>query len=196
MGRPSVAGERRRHILAATIRCIAAYGIGGTTLDRIAEEAGMARGHVRHFAGNRDEILVEAARAFYFEDQEELDQESASSSMFPPTVHTVTDAVDYLFGELAAPGSDNVVALAFVEAARSLPSVHSIVVEAYSGARTALGVFLADAYPDAAASARSRVAYGVFALALGNVFMVDVGVPGDPDRDPRGDAELLIATLA
>lgn len=67
MGRPSVAAERRRQILEAAIRCIAAKGFAGTTLDGIAEEAGMARGHVRHFAGNRDDVLLGAAMLLYFD---------------------------------------------------------------------------------------------------------------------------------
>ncbi|MDF2581004.1 MAG: TetR/AcrR family transcriptional regulator, partial [Microbacterium sp.] len=44
MARPSVAEERTRQIVDATIRTIAAHGITGASLERIAEEAGMSRG--------------------------------------------------------------------------------------------------------------------------------------------------------
>ena len=197
MGRPSVAAERRRQILMATIDCIGTHGVAGTTLDRIAEEAGMARGHVRHFAGNRDEILVAAAREFYFGDEDDADAGAAASvpSVLPAEVRSLADAVDYLFGAFAAPGVENAVALALVDAARGLPEIREIVVAAYAGARSRLATLLAAEYPDAASADCRRVAYSVLAIALGYVFMSDVGIPGDPDQSPREDAERLIASL-
>lgn len=196
MGRPSVAAERRRQILMATIDCIGTHGVAGTTLDRIAEESGMARGHVRHFAGNRDEILVAAAREFYFgEDDDAASAASADPSVLPADVRSLAEAVDYLFGEFAAPSADNAVALALVDAARGLPEIREIVVAAYAGARSRLAKLLGAEYPDAASADCRRVAYSVLAIALGYVFLSDVGVPDDPDQSPRSDAERLIASL-
>ena len=53
--------ERRRQILDAVEECVISYGLGGTTLERIADEAGMTRSNLAHFVGNRDEIM-DAAR--------------------------------------------------------------------------------------------------------------------------------------
>lgn len=196
MGRPSVAAERKRQILDAAIRCIASNGVAATTLDRIAEESGMVRGHVRHFAGNRDDILLAAARMFFLGDGSPDGDDGPTGSFFPVETNTVASALDFLFGDLAAPGSDNVVALAFVDAGRSASAIHDLVVEAYSGARTTLAALLAAEFPAATASAHARVAYGVLSLALGNVFLGDVGIPQDDDRMPRADAGLLVASLA
>ena len=198
MGRPSVAAERRTQILDATIRCIGAHGVAGTTLDRIAEEAGMARGHVRHFAGNRDEILLAAARYFYFGDEDEPDAADPASpehSVLPAEVRSLSDAVEYLFGEFAAPGTDNAVALALVDAARDSPEIRDVVVGAYAGARSRIAALLEVEHPDASPGARRRVAYGVLAIALGHVFLRDIGIADDPDQSPRADAERLIAGL-
>ncbi|MCA0217491.1 MAG: TetR/AcrR family transcriptional regulator [Actinobacteria bacterium] len=57
MPRPDLTSERKPHIIAAAKRAIARYGIAGATQERIAEEAGMSRPHVRHYAGNRDDVL-------------------------------------------------------------------------------------------------------------------------------------------
>jgi AcrR family transcriptional regulator len=60
VGRPSVVAERRRQILDAVEECVVTYGLTGTTLDRIADTAGLTRSNLAHFVGNRDEI-IEAA---------------------------------------------------------------------------------------------------------------------------------------
>lgn len=52
---------RRPQILDAFAACVARYGIDGSTLDRVAEEAGVTRALVRHYLGNRDEVVVALA---------------------------------------------------------------------------------------------------------------------------------------
>ena len=57
MPRPSMKEERQAAILEAYGRCIARYGVAGTTLELIAEKAGLARALIRHNVGNKDDIL-------------------------------------------------------------------------------------------------------------------------------------------
>jgi AcrR family transcriptional regulator len=57
MGRPSLAEERRPQLLEAYAECLVRYGVHGTTLDRVAKQAGVTRGLVRHYLGNRDEVI-------------------------------------------------------------------------------------------------------------------------------------------
>ncbi|WP_028469027.1 TetR/AcrR family transcriptional regulator [Neptunomonas japonica] len=61
MGRPSKKAERTEQILQALQRCVARYGLEGSTLERISEEAGLQRSLVRHFAGNRTELVTQLA---------------------------------------------------------------------------------------------------------------------------------------
>ena len=56
MGRPSKKEERTEEILNAFYRCVARYGLEGSTLERISEESGLKRSLVRHFVGNREEL--------------------------------------------------------------------------------------------------------------------------------------------
>jgi AcrR family transcriptional regulator len=189
MARPSVAQERRRQIVDATIQTIATHGITGASLERIAAGAGMSRGHVRHFAGNREELLREAARAFYYEGAE-------GESILPAGTTDLQASLAFLFGaEFAAPGNDNAVVLGFVEAARSDPVLADLLVAAYNGTHQTLAAHLAAAYPDASPTSCDAVAYGVVGIALHNVFLSDIASAATGTQTARAAAERLISTL-
>ncbi len=64
MARPSVKEERTEEILQAYERCIALYGVEGATLQKIAEEAGIARPLLRHHVGNSSDLLTMAVKRF------------------------------------------------------------------------------------------------------------------------------------
>ena len=174
--------------MEAALHSMAVHGFAGTTLDRIAEVAGMARGHVRHFAGNRDELLTEAARSFYFDGTD-------GRSLFSE-VETLAGALDYLFGGFVEPDEDNVVALGFVEAARVIPSVAEVVLSAYTGTQTALTHLVEARYPHRSAADAENVAYGVLTIALGNVFLSDIEASAERTRSGRAAAERLLDSLA
>jgi len=57
MARPSMAPQRKEEILNALEACILKYGIQATSLENIAETAGMKRTILRHYIGNRDDII-------------------------------------------------------------------------------------------------------------------------------------------
>lgn len=57
MARPSLKNQRTEQILDAFETCVARYGLEGATLERIAEEADLARALIRHNVGNREELL-------------------------------------------------------------------------------------------------------------------------------------------
>lgn len=189
MARPSVADERRTQILDAALTTIASRGMSRTTLDRIADTAGMSRGHVRHFAGNRERLLVDAARHFYAAD-------TGSPSILPPTVTSLDTAVEYLFGEeFTESSSDNAIALGFVELARSTPDIASVLEEAYSTTRSELAAFLQHSHPSLRHTDREWAAEGLLAIALGNVFLGDFNTdPGHTPRTRRA-AEAFLAAL-
>ncbi|TPH18126.1 TetR/AcrR family transcriptional regulator [Litorilituus lipolyticus] len=57
MARPSMAGQRREEILDALEICILEQGIQATSLENIADTAKMKRTILRHYIGNRDDII-------------------------------------------------------------------------------------------------------------------------------------------
>jgi len=189
MARPSVTEERTRQIVEATIRTIGAHGITGASLERIAEEAGMSRGHVRHFVGNREQLLRESARRFYYDGME-------GEAVLPAGTKDVSTALGFLFSdEFAAPGSDNAVVLGFVEAARTDPVLAQLLVSAYQGTHRLLAELLLAEHPAASRSDCESVAYGVVAVALHNVFLSDIASEATGTAAARAAAERLIATL-
>lgn len=58
MPRPSLKAQRSEEILDAYERCILRDGNAGAALEQIAEESQMKRSILRHYIGNRDDILV------------------------------------------------------------------------------------------------------------------------------------------
>lgn len=190
MARPSVAVERREQILEATMTTIAEHGIRGATLDRIADTAGMSRGHVRHFVGNRDRLLLDTAVAVF------ADASGEVGSILPPGVDDIGGALDYLFGaEFLSPDRENAVVLGLVELSRTTPEIADVLTSSYGATRAQLAELVARAHPDASEGACLTVAYGLLTCALGSVFL------GDFDADPsrvahsRAAAEALLATL-
>jgi TetR/AcrR family transcriptional repressor of bet genes len=195
VGRPPLAETRRRQILEAAIRCLSNRGLAASTLDAIAAEAGMARGHVRHFVGNRDEILTAAAVLFYFGAVPEHGGEPISAhggSFLPAGTTTIAEALDYLFGGFAEPGPENLAALAFVDAARTNERIRTVVVHAYLSSESELGDLLSQAAPQASLEQRASAAYGILTIALGNVFMSDIEVSHERTARARRSAELLV----
>ncbi len=61
MSRPSVKAEKKTAIMSAFVRCIAKRGLDATSLDDIAQESGISRSLVRHFAGNREDLVNQVA---------------------------------------------------------------------------------------------------------------------------------------
>lgn len=57
MARPTKAGERKEEILAAFESCLLTKSFDQTTLQDVANAAGIPRSLVRHFIGNRDEMM-------------------------------------------------------------------------------------------------------------------------------------------
>lgn len=50
----------RERLLAATLACVARYGLAKTTVEDVARQAGVSRATVyRHFAGGRDQLVNE-----------------------------------------------------------------------------------------------------------------------------------------
>ncbi|TQV89495.1 TetR/AcrR family transcriptional regulator [Aliikangiella coralliicola] len=74
MARPSVKEQRQAQILDAYEACVARYGIEGATLERIAEQAGLARALIRHNIGNRDELIDALVERFIKQTRQEIDE--------------------------------------------------------------------------------------------------------------------------
>mgnify|MGYP000206256033 FL=1 len=99
MARPSLQTERKKTIMAAFTRCISKLGLEAASLDEIAKEAGMQRSLVRHFAGNREDLVSQVADyiasefKYIWQEQSHLRQDDPSddwllNALFTPKPET------------------------------------------------------------------------------------------------------------
>jgi len=57
MARAKIEDERKEQILKAFEACVIRHGLAKTTLQKVADEAGLPRSLVRYFVGNRDSMV-------------------------------------------------------------------------------------------------------------------------------------------
>ncbi len=117
MARPSRKAERTEEVLDAYERCVARYGVEGTTLERIAEQAGLTRTLIRHYVGNKDALLDALVERFARRSK----HDSAVLFESLPEKDRIRTLVDWLFD----PGLSNTrsirVAGALITAAKDYP---------------------------------------------------------------------------
>lgn len=196
MARPSLAAERQRQIVAATVRCMAESGYGGSTLERIAEAAGMARGHIRHYAGNRDALITTAARVFFFGEAAHDEADVRILERQAPLVPhgaSLDAALDYLFGEFGEPGVENAATFAFMDAARTQSAVLAIINGAYRSIQTALEQALIQEKPEWSPQLVCDTAYGILSIAMGNTLLNDLQTSPERVAISRRAAMTLVA---
>lgn len=177
--------ERRPHIIAAAKRAISNFGIDGATQERIAEEAGMSRAHIRHYLGNRDELLDavwEATTGDYVRAVDEATNVANSAS-------DVRHAVDQLLELSFVYEEDDAVILAFLHESREDERVRARTHATYRHVEDCVGRLLGISDPRLSASEIESRAHAVMALSMG-ALMLDLLNP----QAPR--AERLIAIAA
>ncbi len=190
MPRPSLADTRRPQLLEAYARSLLKHGSEGATLDRIALEAGVTRGLVRHYLGNRAEVdraLLDHIRRRYVDGLRALGEDMSPSE----GLSTILDAV---FG-----GSSNDPTARLVDtllgASADDPVLHEGLRDIYMELEDLLDAKLLAAYPRSERAARRRAAYGIVCLAGMNESLTDLGFPTDRPDAARACAQLLIASL-
>ncbi|WP_213008069.1 TetR/AcrR family transcriptional regulator [Paractinoplanes toevensis] len=192
MGRPSMAAERTEQIMQATGRCLRKNGLAGTTLERVSEESGLSRSHVRHYVGNRDDLLRAFASWLYTGYESEFTGAVAEAEG-PAKLPIV---MDYLFGSGFLPISDDdTVIRELITAGITDERIRSILQAQYLGAVETIEEALAAEYPDAPALRRRSAAYGLWCLALGNSTMAELQLPIAGGGLVRTAAESLLDQL-
>ena len=194
MGRPSLGTERRQQILEAFERCLVAHGLEATTLEAVAEEAGVQRAAIRHFVGNRDELiavsvdhLAEKYRASYAQEIRSLGSPG----------DRMGSLLDFLFlggfvsnlpREGLATEALRAAAACDAEARRSLRRM-------YGDFEREIQSELASAYPQAERDRSRAVAYAIMCLAEESAFMQAIGFPAKRARAARDAAGVLVESL-
>ena len=174
MGRRSLQAERKEQILVAFERCVAAHGLEGTTLERVAAFAGLGRPAIRHNIGNRDALIAAALERIV---QKHEDAYASLVDGLPATGRG--DAVlRYLFGGPFSSGDPDEEDMVLDElfALRHRDADIAVRLDAvYRRLQQTLASVLV-AEHSATAGACRRVAYLVMALAYGHSTFQGLGV--------------------
>lgn len=176
MGRPSLQIQREAQVLEAFMHVVARYGVEGATLERVALASGLKRPLIRHYLGNRDDMVHALARHVVDRQIEAIDQLRAAMADDPG----LKGFVDTLFSDHGI--SDRTLNNAYqalVAAVEHYPDLRapllSVMVRFYDLATEVAGRDM----PRATRAEKQAVAHGVVDLYLA----IDALAPLSPPED-------------
>lgn len=182
-GRPDESVVRRDQILDATMRCIAQRGLQGASLEAIAQESGMTRGNVRHYLGNREELLLALIERINERDQA-IHSEIAA---IPDRVERMRAIWEYLYSPgFGSADLENAVMLDLALAARTDAAVRSALARGYAHIIESLAATLSDS------TEIPVTAHVLLALAVGSASLSELEVDGDLADSVRLHAASLL----
>lgn len=192
MGRKSLAKQRREELLDAFERCIVQYGLEGTSLEQVAAEAGMTRSIIRHYIGNRDDLvdaLIQRIITQYIARLEAEYADLSSEQIIPYTLKTMfaqKQTVDL---------HDKIIIDVLMTAQDRYPRAKKMLAELYDALVKGFADDLRRAYPKASKTQCRQVAYALICLSEMNDSFMWVGMNRRYNDDARVAAEALLATL-
>jgi len=191
MPRPSLKAERTEQILQAFERCVARYGLDGSSLERIAEEAGLRRPLVRHFVGNRDELVQQLAERVIKRSDEQW--HTFLSSL--PEQNAVEGLLDGLFHDSASDADFVLVIESLIFAAGRDQHLREKMQRWLKRFTDDLNELLARDFPSADEQAIKAVSFGLLSLYFNLDSLAPLQMNHLYRQDARTAAEHLISTL-
>ena len=191
MGRKNLTEERTAEILAAFARCMIKYGLD-TSLDQVAEEAGMTRSIIRHYIGNREEVINALVARITADYLAELRAEAAQI----PQEQMIAVTLDYLFeAEAGYDDTDKLIFDVMMTAQDRYLQAKQTIISMFEELITMFSDDLERAYRQADKVHCRDVAYSVLALAMSTESLMGLGINGRYRTIARTSAEALIRTL-
>ncbi|MGB0506885.1 MAG: TetR/AcrR family transcriptional regulator [Pikeienuella sp.] len=192
MPRPSLKDQRQTQILDAFVRVAARRGIEGATQTLIAQEAGVQRPILRHYLGNKDE-MVAALLEHVLDSYEQLltefddrlpDEISGSGLVWALLVQTDTAENDLAL-----------VLQTMIALAPTNPDLRTSLINRYDRFYGILAGRLQGAHPEASVADCAAVARGIGALYLEQEAADKLSPPDSWRTDRIQAANLLVSTL-
>lgn len=179
--------QRRREIVWAFIELVADKGLEHVSLDEVAASAGVQRAALRHFVGNRDDLVSAAITKITKRALADIDVRISFSEiaemLFNPSRMKNADVVDRAWGELLP------------EAMRSQDS-RAVIKESYDKLVSLISRAIRQQYPQASRSQIADTAYAVACMAEQNYIFQRVGYPQARCKGLREAALALADRLA
>ncbi len=171
MGRASLKNERITQILDAYEYCLETRGFQGTTLDNVAEQAGLARRMIGHYIGNREALMTMAVARIV----ESFNQKAFSFVDELESTERIQAGLKYLFSEAfnQLPSTKMVASLLGVSLHDEL--VRGAVKSIYDSFLLGVDSELAKHIPNAPTESRGKVAFTIMSLSFGGGWMGNIG---------------------
>ncbi len=189
MARPDLSIERSEQILDAYARCVARSGLDAASLEEVAGEAGVRRSIIRHYIGNRDDLVA----AFLDRLEVRLERQNDDMRAWFVANPGAGSLPHYLFR--AAPDDELPVLESVYSAARCNPAIAARLETWLQGFVDALEDVLRASFPDADQDAITTVAYGLAAIYNDHQSMLNLGAPPRHQAMALEAAKALIAFL-
>lgn len=187
-----MAAERREQILAAVSQCVGEYGLEGTTLERVAEASGFSRGHIRHYVGNREEMLEQFQHRLWSTYVERIREVSEAAE----PGNRGAALVGFLFGKEWGPSADNAAINALMWAAARNEPVRDHLRASYLAMERTLARALRADYPHAPSAECASTAYSLLCLAFAHSTLLELSFPAARQRSVDAITARLLDRLA
>lgn len=191
MPRPSVKKERTEEIMLAFERCVTRYGVEGSTLERLAEESGLQRSLIRHYAGNRDDLIMALLERYLTQSQ----QQSQLLFAALPTEKPAQAFIEYLFDDYYSDSSSALLANALFNAAATIPELAAPLKAATDNFIEALAQLLQQTHPHCESDDRYAVASGIVGIYFNIESVAHLGDTRKWRTASKRSAHLLLTAL-
>ncbi len=192
MPRPSMKEVRSEEILAAYAKCISRYGLEGATQEKIATEAGVKRSILRHYLGNREQMI--GALIDYVDKQIENELEILQKAL--PDNQRVIALIEFLFdAKYATDDKSAMMMQALASAAYSNPEVNSKILDWSNRFVEFVKVEIAQEYPNISDEHAFRTAFGIVALYFNIDSFSQISIPDSWWAASANAAHTLIRSI-
>eukprot|EP00439_Symbiodinium_sp_Y106_P088808 s1_g1344.t1 len=190
MARAKIEDERKEQILAAFEVCVIREGLAKTTLQKVADEAGLPRSLVRYFVGNRASMVDLLIKRMIERGEAILADAQAAGK-----ANTLFDLLDKMFSEtFSDETSNNVVGELWYLAERDV-TIRTRLADMYGRITDALVAQMTTENIGAGMAEREDVAHALLSLAYGDASFIGVGLAKPNSISTRQLADALVREL-
>lgn len=185
-----MAEQRKEEILDAFEKCILEKGIQATSLEFIAEKANMKRTILRHYLGNKDEIITALSRRWSLKYQQQWQQ----TLDWLPNSQRVEAIIDILFTPRTKEYvEDTIIGEALFSEAKRLEGIKQDQHKNMNAFIHILTTELSRQFPNAGRDELELVAYSIHANYLVSESLLPLGLQSEVGRLKQ--ASLFIITM-
>ena len=192
MGRPDLTEVRTAEILDAFEACVARYGLEGSSLELVAEEAGMKRSILRHYVGNRDELILALAKRVVAKYRDHLQVLAKTAS----EDRRLDDLLSFFFPDMPVETASSLLVMeSLIAAAPEYPEIRHLMSEYIDELVTLTGKQLRTVYPRATRQQCWSVAYGIVCICFNHESLVPLNLDPKYLKAARDTARRLAESL-